>query len=143
MGYHGIRDCTAGVLVLIALVGCLPKDTINTLTLYRHTGEREWQIDNPQGAWDVRVLDVREIQEGDILYVNLLIENSWHRPKHTKVKVEFFDRRGIQLDNPWGWRPVVMEAHQQEWFKFMAPKAEEEISKIKVMLRGIGDVASP
>ncbi|GAI64458.1 unnamed protein product, partial [marine sediment metagenome] len=37
--------------------------------------------------------------------------------------------------NPWGWHPLLLESHQEEWFKFIAPKTEDQITKIKVMIR--------
>ncbi len=109
----------------------------------RESGETKWQIDNPLLARDIVVKDVKEITKDNILYVNILIKNGWYRPISGKIKVEFYDQYGIQLDNPWGWHPLLLESHQEEWFKFIAPKTEDQITKIKVMIRGIGKYSMP
>jgi hypothetical protein len=131
------------VLIIAVLVGCLPKATINSLVISRDVGSREWHIDNPILAQDLEILDVKEVQEGDLLYVNVLLQNTLYRPKSAKVKVEFYDRDGVQLENPWGWRPIILESHQEEWYRFMAPKSAKEISAIKIMVRGVGEVRAP
>ncbi|MCK4307348.1 DUF1425 domain-containing protein [candidate division WOR-3 bacterium] len=127
----------AGILVLCC------SSTINSLFVHRDMGTHEWQIDNPFLAKDIKVLGVKEVKEGSLLYVNVLLKNSWYKPITGKVKVEFYDRNGVQLENPWGWHPITLESHQEEWFKFMAPKIEKEISKIKIMIRGIGKASMP
>jgi uncharacterized protein YcfL len=129
-------------LFLILGIGILAtscaKHTINSLMIDRDADTQEWHIDNRLLAHEIKLLQVKEIKEGDLLYVNVQLENTWRRPITGKIKVEFYDEHGVQMDNPWGWRPITLEAHQKPWFKFMAPKTEDKISKIRIMTRGIG-----
>lgn len=130
-------------LVGVSLLSCmlLPKHTINSVVIHRGSGTEEWLIDNPFLTRDIKILEIKETKEGNLLFINVLIKNTWYRPIHAKIKVEFYDRKGIQIENPWGWHPLILETHQEEWFKFMAPLPEKEIGKIKIMLRGIGQVS--
>ena len=127
---------------LVYLVGC-PRATINYAIINRISGETRWQIDNPFLAHDIEIKDVKEVIKDDVLFVNILLKNGWYRPISVKIKVEFYDLNGIQIDNPWGWHQLLLESHQEEWFKFIAPKTEEQITKIKVMIRGIGKYSMP
>lgn len=134
-------NITLGIIFLY-LCNC-PRATINYVMINRESGETKWQIDNPLLARDIVIKDVKEITKNNILYVNILIKNGWYRPISGKIKVEFYDQSGIQLDNPWGWHPLLLESNQEEWFKFIAPKTEDQIMKIKVMIRGIGKYSEP
>jgi len=127
--------------VVLILAGCA--HTINSLYISKDTATHTWHIDNPFLAKDIKVLDVKEIKIGNMLYVNVLLKNMWYRPISAKIKVNFYDKNGVQLENPWGWRPIILEAHQEEWYKFMAPKEAKEISGIKIMIRGIGKASMP
>lgn len=127
---------------LLLLINC-PRATINYALIYRKTGEVQWQIDNFFLAKDIQIKDVNELIKDNILYINILIKNSWYRPISGKIKVEFYDVNGIQLDNPWGWHPLLLESHQEEWFKFIAPKTENQITKVKVMIRRLGIYSMP
>jgi len=129
-------------VVLLCCLNC-PRATINYALINRESGMTEWQIDNPLLAHDIVIKDVKETVKDNLLFVNILIENGWYRPINGKIKVAFYDASGVQLDNPWGWHPLLLESHQEEWFKFIAPKAEDHVTKIKVMVRGIGKYSMP
>ena len=34
-----------------------------------------------------------------------------------KLKVQFYDTNGYQLDDPWGWKQIMLESLQEQWFK--------------------------
>jgi len=119
--------------LICAFIGCA--HTINYVRIYR-TGEMQWQIDNPFLARDLKIEEVKEIQKGDLLYIAVRLHNTWFRPISGKIKAEFYDENGVQLENPWGWHPIILEAHQDEWIEFMAPRVSSKISSVKIMVRG-------
>jgi len=129
-------------LSLLSLINC-PRSTINYVMIYRNTNKAQWQIDNVLLAKDIQIKDVKEVIKNNILYVNILLKNGWYRPISGKIKVEFYDENGIQLENPWGWHPLLLESHQEEWFKFIAPQTAKSITKIKVMIQGIKQYSMP
>ena len=130
--------CISSVLV----ISC-GRATINYALIKRTTGETLWQIDNPFLAHDIEIKDGKETVKNDVLFVNILLKNNWYRPISGKVKVEFYDQDDIEVDNPWGWHPILLESHQEEWLTFIAPKTEQQITKIKIMIRGIGKYSTP
>lgn len=124
----------AGAAVLLL---CVCAQTINSLWINRETGSRRWVINNPVLASDIRVLDVREEESDGALIVSVLLKNGWHMPIGGKVKMLFYDERGVQLDDPWGWHQVMLESNQEQWIKFLAPAPADRISRMKLMIRGI------
>ncbi len=128
----------AGGLMLI--LAC--STTINSLWINRETESRRWVINNPVLASDIRVLDVKEEESGGALIVNVLLKNGWHMPIGGKVKMLFYDQNGVQLDDPWGWHQINLESNQEQWVKFVAPKPADQISKMKLMIRGINRYSS-
>lgn len=116
--------------------------TINSLWINRDTQSRRWVINNPVLASDIRVLDVKEEESDGVLIVNVLLKNGWHMPIGGKVKMLFYDENGVQLDDPWGWHQLNLESNQEQWVKFVAPKPALEISKMKLMIRGINRYSS-
>lgn len=137
---HRTAAALAAGLALMALAACSAR--INSVTINRETGTRRWQVDNVFLASDIRVMDVQEEVKDEVLFVNVLLRNGWHMPIGGKVKVLFYDEGGVQLDDPWGWRQINLESRQEEWFRFMAPKKSEEISRMKIMIRGINKPGS-
>ncbi|OYD14508.1 hypothetical protein CH330_08480 [candidate division WOR-3 bacterium JGI_Cruoil_03_51_56] len=125
---------------LTILVGCSAR--INSVIINRNTGTRSWDVDNVFLSRDIRVLDVKEEVKDGVLFVNILIKNGWSMPIGGKLKVQFYDRNGVQLDDPWGWHQLMLESNQEQWFRFMAPKKANEISKMKIMVRGINKYSS-
>ncbi|MEO0069050.1 MAG: DUF1425 domain-containing protein [candidate division WOR-3 bacterium] len=128
----------AGFFLL--LIGC--SATINSLWINRETDTRRWVINNPLLSSDIRVLDVKEEESDGALIVNVLLKNGWHMPIGGKVKMLFYDRNGVQLDDPWGWHQIMLESNQEQWVKFIAPKPADQISKMKLMIRGINRYSS-
>lgn len=116
--------------------------TINSLWINRETQSRRWVINNPVLASDIRVLNVKEEESDGALIVNVLLKNGWHMPIGGKVKMLFYDENGGQLDDPWGWHQINLESNQEQWVKFVAPKPAPEISKMKLMIRGINRYSS-
>ncbi|MEO0081433.1 MAG: hypothetical protein ABIL25_03950 [candidate division WOR-3 bacterium] len=123
------------VLGAVSLLACSAR--INSVIIDRDAGTRRWDIDNPFLANDIKILDVKEEEKNDALFVSILVRNGWGVRIGGLMKVQFYDRSGVQLDDPWGWHQINLESSQEEWFKFMAPKKADEISRIKVMVRGI------
>jgi len=121
--------------------------TINSVTIYRHPSESlkkiEWKIDNPILANSVKIQSVKELRKGNLYYVAVQLKNTWYKPISAKLRVEFYDNNGVALENPWGWHPIIIEANQDAWFEFMAPKPLDEIGAVKVMIRDMGSVPSP
>mgnify|MGYP000207820528 CR=1 FL=1 len=128
------------IFLILILGGCA--HTINYVRIYRGSGV-QWQIDNPFLAKDLKIEEVKEIQKGELLYIAVRLRNTWFRPISGKIKAEFYDENGIQLENPWGWHPILLEANQDEWIEFMAPRVASKISSVKIMIRGIGTVKMP
>jgi hypothetical protein len=128
------------VAVVALAAGCYAR--INSVIINRNTQTRAWDVDNILLAHDIRVLDVKEEVKDDMLYVNVLIKNGWGAPLGGKLKVLFFDQNGVQLDDPWGWRQLMLESYQEQWFKFIAPAKEDDISRLKIMVRGINKYSS-
>ncbi|MGB9741915.1 MAG: DUF1425 domain-containing protein [candidate division WOR-3 bacterium] len=124
-------------LVLAASLLTVCAQTINSLWINRETGSRRWVINNPVLAGDIRVLDVKEEESDGALLVSVLLKNGWHMPIGGKVKMLFYDQNGVQLDDPWGWHQVNLEANQEQWVKFVAPRPAGQISRMKLMIRGI------
>ncbi len=116
--------------------------TINSLWINRETKTRRWVVNNPILATDIRVLDVKEEENEGALIINVLLKNGWHMPIGGKVKMLFYDKNGVQIDDPWGWHQVNLESNQEEWVRFVAPKPADEISKIKLMIRGVNRYSS-
>lgn len=131
------------IVVLFLIIDCTPKSLVNYVTVNRITGSTEWSIDSPMLSKGIEILDIREKQEEEVLYVMILLKNGWYRPISGKLKLEYFDEDGIQIENPWGWHPINLESNQEEWFKFMAPRVSGNISEIKIMVRGIGQTEMP
>ncbi len=128
------------LISLILLLAC--STTINSLWINRETASRRWVINNPVLASDIRVLDVKEEESDGALIVNVLLKNGWHMPIGGKVKMLFYDNNGVQIDDPWGWHQVLLESNQEQWVKFIAPKPADQISRMKLMLRGINRYSS-
>ncbi|MEO0085582.1 MAG: DUF1425 domain-containing protein [candidate division WOR-3 bacterium] len=127
-------------LAFVVLAAC--STTINSLWVNRETGTERWNIQNPVLASDIRVLDVKEEVKDGVLFVNVLIKNGWHMPIGGKLKLQFYDNNGVQIDDAWGWHQINLEAAQEQWFKFVAPRQSDQISKIKIMIRGINRYSS-
>jgi uncharacterized protein YcfL len=119
----------------LLLVVCA--QTINSLWINRESETRRWVINNPVLASDIRVLDVREEESDGALVVSVLLKNGWHMPIGGKIKMLFYDRNGVQLDDPWGWHQINLESNQEQWVKFVAPRPAAQISRMKLMIRGI------
>ncbi len=122
------------------ILGC--SQTINSLWINRETETRRWVINNPILAVDIRVLDVKEEEMDGALILSVLLKNGWNMPIGGKVKMLFYDRNGVQIDDPWGWHQVNLESGQEEWVRFVAPRPADEIGKIKLMIRGINRYSS-
>jgi hypothetical protein len=120
---------------LVLLLGCSAR--INSVMINRDAGTRRWDVDNIFLANDIKVLDVKEEVREGALFVDVLIRNGWAMPIGGKLKVQFYDRRGVELPDPWGWKQINLEASQEEWFRAIAPRPAEEISRMKIMTRGI------
>lgn len=135
-----MRRLFGGTVAVLLLVAC--STTINSLWINRETESRRWVINNPVLASDIRVLDVKEEENDGALIVNVLLKNGWHMPIGGKVKMLFYDRNGVQIDDPWGWHQVMLESNQEQWVKFIAPKPADQISKMKLMIRGINRYSS-
>ncbi len=132
------RDVVALSLAVVALAlvaGCYAR--INSVVVNRNTQTRSWDVDNILLAHDIRVLDVKEEVKDDLLYISVLVKNGWGAPLGGKLKVLFFDQSGVQLDDPWGWRQLMLESYQEQWFKFIAPGNADDVSRLKIMVRGI------
>ncbi len=129
-------------LLLISLLFVACATTINSLWINRETGAKRWVINNPVLASDIRVLDVKEEERDGNLIVSVLLKNGWHMPIGGKVKMLFYDQNGVQIDDPWGWHQVMLESNQEQWIKFIAPKPRDQISKMKLMIRGINRYSS-
>jgi len=128
------------LLILIMLLAC--SSTINSLWINRETDTRRWVVNNPLLASDIRVLDVKEEESDGALIVNVLLKNGWRMPIGGKVKMLFYDKNGVQVDDPWGWHQIMLESNQEQWVKFIAPKPAAEISRMKLMIRGINRYSS-
>jgi len=128
-------------LAVVALaVGCSAR--INSVMIDRETGSRRWDIDNVFLSNDIRILDIQEEEKDGQLFVNILLKNGWGMPIGGKLKVQFYDNNGVQLDDPWGWHQINLETLQEEWFRFIAPKPADQIGRMKVMVRGINKYSS-
>lgn len=125
----------------LLLVVCA--QTINSLWINRESETRRWVINNPVLASDIRVLDVREEESEGALVVSVLLKNGWHMPIGGKVKMLFYDQNGVQLDDPWGWHQINLESNQEQWVKFVAPRPAAQISRMKLMIRGINRYSTP
>ncbi len=121
--------------MFLALAGCSAR--VNSVIISRETGTRRWDIDNPFLAQDIKILDIKEEEKNGALFVNVLVRNGWPMRIGGMMKVQFYDQNGVQLDDPWGWHQLNLESSQEEWFKFMAPRPAEQITKMKIMVRGI------
>ncbi|MEO0068353.1 MAG: DUF1425 domain-containing protein [candidate division WOR-3 bacterium] len=128
----------AGFFLLF--IGCAA--TVNSLWINRENGTRRWVINNPVLASDIRVLNVKEEESDGALIVSVLLKNGWHMPIGGKVKMLFYDQNGVQLEDPWGWHQVNLESNQEQWVKFIAPRPSDEISRMKLMIRGINRYSS-
>jgi uncharacterized protein YcfL len=67
-------------------------------------------------ALKVKDLVVRRNSNGNMI-VNVLFENQLYTKVNAQVKIEFFDEDGVKIDDPWGYKPLVIEGQQQEWIK--------------------------
>ncbi len=134
------------VTIAFALVGLMLLGAcsarINSVIIERDSGARRWDVDNIFLSSDIRILDVKEELKDGVLFVNVLLKNGWGMPIGGKIKVLFYDTGGVQLDDAWGWRQINLESLQEEWFRFMAPKLADEISRMKIMIRGINKPGS-
>jgi uncharacterized protein YcfL len=126
------------LLVACCLVLAACSSLINSVTVDRDTGTRHWKLDNLWLAGDIQVKDIKEEAKDNMLFVNVMIHNGWRTPISGKVKLLFFDKNGVQFDDQWGWQPIQLESNQDEWFKFIAPRASDQVERIKIMTRGIG-----
>jgi len=136
----GVSWLAIGLAAVVTLIACAAN--INSLVINRDTGTKQWNIHNPILASDIKVLAVKEETKDGILFVNILLKNGWHMPIGGKLKVLFYDQNGVELADPWGWHQILLEAAQEQWFKFVAPEKAAEVSKIKLMLRGVNRYAA-
>ncbi|HDR00289.1 MAG TPA: hypothetical protein ENN51_08420 [candidate division WOR-3 bacterium] len=120
---------------LVLLLGCSAR--INSVIIDRDAGTRRWDVDNIFLANDIKVLDVREEVKEGALFVDILIRNGWAMPIGGKLKVQFYDKRGVALPDAWGWKQINLESSQEEWFRAIAPRPADEIGRMKIMTRGI------
>jgi len=127
---------------LVFVLNCA-QATINSVVISKVKGGSTWEIDNPLLANDIEIRDVKQVITNGNLFINILLKNSWYHPISGKIKLEFFGTNGVQFDDPWGWHTLLLESHQEEWFKFIAPRKGNQITKIKVMVRGIGEYSMP
>jgi len=123
------------ILIGASLLGCSAR--INSVIIDREAGTRRWDIDNIFLANDIKVVDIKEEEKNGALFVNVLIRNGWAMRIGGLLKVQFYDNSGIQLDDPWGWHQINLESSQEEWFRFIAPRAADQIGRMKIMTRGI------
>ena len=72
----------------------------------------------------IKDLVVEKNSAGNII-TNILFKNMLYSELNIQVKVEFFDENGIIIDDPWGYKPLVIEGLQEKWIKFVSvsPKA--------------------
>jgi len=123
------------LIALAVLAGCSAR--INSVIINRDSGSRRWDVDNVFLAGDLKILDIQEEVKDGMLYVNVNVRNGWAMPIGGLMKVQFYGTNGVQLDDPWGWHEIMMEASQSEWFRFIAPRPADEIGRMKIMVRGI------
>ncbi|MFO7674802.1 MAG: hypothetical protein R6X12_00580 [bacterium] len=130
-----MKQAVAVAGAVLVLAACSAR--INSVMINRDTDARRWDIDNVFLAHDIKVLDIREEVKEGVLFVDILIRNGWAMPIGGKLKVQFYDRRGVELPDPWGWKQINLESSQEEWFRAIAPRPADEISRMKIMTRGI------
>ena len=133
----------AGLALVAGLVmpGCAAR--INSVMIDRDAGSQRWDVDNVFLAHDIKVKEVKEEVKDGVLFVHVLLKSNWGMPIGGKLKVQFYDANGYQLDDPWGWKQIMLESLQEQWFKFMAPKPADQIGRMKVMVRGINRYSTP
>lgn len=123
-------------VALAVLIGCAAR--INSVMVDRDAGTRRWDVDNVFLARDIQVKEVKEeVTEDGVLFVHVLVRNGWGMPIGGKLKVQFYDNAGVQLEDPWGWHQIMLESFQEEWFRFVAPRPSDQIGRMKIMTRGI------
>jgi hypothetical protein len=128
------------ILFMVSFLSACSTHRINVVTIDRASGTQDWIINNRILEGSVAVMEVKEFKverEGELLNVFLLLRNKRGSMRGTQVKLDFFDQNGLPFDNAWGWKPVILEPDQEEWFKFLAPVSEDKIRFIKVSMKEV------
>jgi len=86
--------------------------------------------------WQIEVQDIKIIESKNGKVFNIKIDNSVWFDMSIELKLDFYDSQGVQIDNPWGWRPITIEAAQFEWVKFIAPNKNVENFKLYMKKAG-------
>jgi uncharacterized protein YcfL len=66
----------------------------------------------------IKDLVVERNSAGNMI-VNVLFKNQLYSKLNLQVKVEFYDADGVIIDDPWGYKPLVIEGVQEKWIKFV------------------------
>lgn len=126
------------IVILASFLSACSPHRINVLTIDRASGSQDWSIHNRILQSSVALIEVKEFKvqrDGELLNFLILIRNKRGSLRGTHIKLDFFDQNGIPFDNSWGWKPILIEPDQEEWFKFMAPVSEDKIRFIKVSMK--------
>jgi uncharacterized protein YcfL len=134
-----MQDTQKALTILLALffAASCALSGINSVSINRESGQASWRINNVILQSSIEIKDIKFKGDGEILRLYVLLSNKKNSTIGTEIKVEFYDKDGFPYDNPWGWQPIMLEPKQDEWIKFVAPKKEDQIIKIKVMLQKV------
>jgi len=120
------------LLIIIVFTSC--QATMNTFSFSKNIDNGQWSIDNPILSLGLDVEDYKVEVNNENLIVNVMLRNKIYKPVVARIKVDFYDKQGVQLENPWGWKRIIVESHQSEWFKFIASKKATEVEFIKIKI---------
>lgn len=118
-------------IFLIILGGC---SGINTVT--SSNGMNYTKIGDPFLNEIVKVKNIKVTENKTSRIVNVQLQNLEFYEVHLEVKADFFDKNGIQIDNPWGYKPISIQGEQTAWVKFIAPSKKAKNFRLFVQFGG-------
>ena len=110
---------------------------INSIFIDKGGAQTQWIINNRILGSYIEIKEIKFRKDDEILKLYIQFYNKKNSPIGTEIKVEYFDKDGFPFDNLWGWQPIMLEPKQTEWLKFIAPIAEEQIGKVKIMMQKV------
>ncbi len=104
------------ILLITFICSCSNINTITSKNDFTYTEVGDVFLND-----QIRVEDIKINESENGKAFNVMMKNLMWFDMNLEVKMDFYDRDGIKLDNPWGWKPFTLEQGQSDWIKFISP----------------------
>ena len=119
---------TVGILVL-TFYSCRTVNTISKKGNSMFSEVGDYLLDNQVLLENIKVIDKNQGK-----FFNVELKNLMFFDLNIEAKMDFYDSDGVQIDNPWGYKPVKIENGQSVWISLAAPNKEVKNFKLSLKL---------